>query len=390
MRHAPCQDAVQDLKLVRLAQLIDAPPRLLHRYLFACQRQVLADQAPHFFLRLLHDLVCEGLLSLGHVKIIVEASLDCRPYRDLCAGVYALHRHRHDVRAGVPDAQQLVRLCTRWQRHACQVGGSGAAILPCGRCLAAAVCVCWALGSLWSCCMRCGLPVPAMYAQHVSVHNLHTAIACMRRQCWQMPRRGYWMQGWCMGWGLQACISHTCFQGVRESAKQREEQPSHNQICAVLCGRTYPREVRCRKCAECKAAVLGLAVLWRVPKFRILVGNLREISWREADISRPQAQEEPSLRGTCLQTTARLQAQSLAELKHRLCGAYNSARGGHRCFKVQQHRFLTQFRVLPCLAERCRLAVAEERIQTESTGHSEQASDETGHGRPCRVRCRTR
>jgi hypothetical protein len=116
------EDTVEYLQLVRLALRLDALPRLVRGHLLPREQQVLADDAPHLLLRLLHHLVREGCFSARHVEIIVKTPLDRWPDRDLRAAVHALHGHRHDVRARVADAQQLVRLIARRQWYAGEVG----------------------------------------------------------------------------------------------------------------------------------------------------------------------------------------------------------------------------------------------------------------------------
>jgi len=138
-----CDDRVEDLQLVRLVRRLDprlclveaqllapaagedtprrgavevrprcgrgaaqaAEVRLRLGHAVAPERQLEADELVHLLLDAAQVLLRKGL---GPVEVVVEALLDPRPDRHARVLVQPLHRHRHDVRRRVPDAEQLL------------------------------------------------------------------------------------------------------------------------------------------------------------------------------------------------------------------------------------------------------------------------------------------
>mmetsp|Transcript_20147 Transcript_20147/g.62912 ORF Transcript_20147/g.62912 Transcript_20147/m.62912 type:complete len:700 (-) Transcript_20147:109-2208(-) len=100
-----CDDRVEDLQLVRLVRRLDPRLCLVEAQLLAPERQLEADELVHLLLDAAQVLLRKGL---GPVEVVVEALLDPRPDRHARVLVQPLHRHRHDVRRRVPDAEQLL------------------------------------------------------------------------------------------------------------------------------------------------------------------------------------------------------------------------------------------------------------------------------------------
>mmetsp|Transcript_14468 Transcript_14468/g.28894 ORF Transcript_14468/g.28894 Transcript_14468/m.28894 type:complete len:224 (-) Transcript_14468:229-900(-) len=102
----PLRDRVQQLQLVGLVQLQDAPLRLRAIHNLLGDGVVFFDDGLHLLLDRLQILLLERFAA--KVKVVEETVIDPRPDRNLGVGPQALDCHRHHVRRRVPDTQQLI------------------------------------------------------------------------------------------------------------------------------------------------------------------------------------------------------------------------------------------------------------------------------------------
>ncbi len=98
---------VDELDLVRLGLRLEAPPRLVARGLLARPLATLGELAPDLAL----DAIEVGFVDrLGELEVVVEAVLDRRPDRDLDARVEPADSLGEQVRRGVPEHGERVRV----------------------------------------------------------------------------------------------------------------------------------------------------------------------------------------------------------------------------------------------------------------------------------------